>query len=280
MTQPGGTRLEVLVTVKTYPIPSAKYDELSCTAGVTETGDFVRLYPINFRDLPWDQQFKKYQWIRVTATRHSGRDFRKESWRPDSETIELLGEPIPTGRDGDWSERGRTVLRRVAASMEELRARQDRDETSLGIFRPREVSDLVISADSADWKRSFLDELKQARLWETRGASRQPPRKVPWRFQYKFRCDDSRCRGHQMMNEDWELGALYWRLVDRGATKREAADAVKTKFLDQICGPDKETYFFVGTVLAHPRSWVVIGTFYPRRGKSGGPLGRTGELFS
>ena len=35
-------RLKVLVTVKTYPIPSAKYDELSCTAGVTETGDFIR----------------------------------------------------------------------------------------------------------------------------------------------------------------------------------------------------------------------------------------------
>ena len=38
-------RLKVLVTVKTYPIPSAKYDELSCTAGVTEAGDFIRLYP-------------------------------------------------------------------------------------------------------------------------------------------------------------------------------------------------------------------------------------------
>ena len=41
-------RLKVLITVKTYPIPSKKYDELVCTAGVTESGDFVRLYPINF----------------------------------------------------------------------------------------------------------------------------------------------------------------------------------------------------------------------------------------
>ena len=45
-------RMKVLITVKTYPIPSAKYDELVCTAGVREDGSFVRLYPINFRDLP------------------------------------------------------------------------------------------------------------------------------------------------------------------------------------------------------------------------------------
>jgi hypothetical protein len=93
--------LKVLVTVKTYPIPSAKYDELSCTAGVTEAGDFIRLYPINYRDLPWDQQFRKYQWIEVMAEKHTGRDFRKESWRPDSDSVTLLGEPIPTGRGGE-----------------------------------------------------------------------------------------------------------------------------------------------------------------------------------
>lgn len=40
--------LRVLITVKTYPIPSDTYDELVCTAGVTENGDFVRLYPIRF----------------------------------------------------------------------------------------------------------------------------------------------------------------------------------------------------------------------------------------
>ena len=142
--------LKVLVTVKTYPIPSANYDELSCTAGVTEEGDFIRLYPINYRDLPWDQQFRKYQWIEILAEKHTGRDFRKESWRPNSDSVKLVGEPIPTGRGGDWSERGRFVLKKVAASMEELRKRQERDNTSLGIFQPREVMDLVVTPDEAE----------------------------------------------------------------------------------------------------------------------------------
>jgi hypothetical protein len=273
-------RLKVLITVKTYPIPSAKYDELSCTAGVTEEGDFVRLYPINYRDLPWSQQFKKYQWIEVMAGRHSGRDFRKESWRPDSSTVKLLGQAIPTGRGGDWSERGRYVLRKVARSMEDLRDRQEEDNTSIGIFRPRDVVDMIVSPAPPQWKTSFLNELRQARLWETRQNTREPPRKIPWRFQYRFRCDDPRCNGHKMTNEDWEVGALYWRLVDDGASPREAASKVKRKFLDEICSESNETYFFVGTVLKYARSWVVIGTFYPKKGKSGSPIGRTAALFA
>jgi hypothetical protein len=64
----------------TYPIPSAKYGELVCTAGVTESGDFVRLYPIRYRDLPLAQQYKKYQWIEVDVERHRS-DSRKESSR-------------------------------------------------------------------------------------------------------------------------------------------------------------------------------------------------------
>jgi hypothetical protein len=95
--------LKVLITVKTHPIPSSKYDELVCTAGVTEAGDFVRLYPINFRDLSYSQQYKKYQWLEVDATKHTGRDSRKESYRPQCESIRLIGEPViaPTQRPMD-----------------------------------------------------------------------------------------------------------------------------------------------------------------------------------
>lgn len=147
--------------MKTYPIPSSKYDELVCTAGVREDGEFVRLYPINFRDLPFDQQYKKYQWIEVEATRHTGRDARKESYRPDCETLKLIGKPIPT-RAGDWSERARYVLKNQSAWIEELESHRKADRTSLGIFKPKKIHDLVIEPDEATWKPSFLAELAQA----------------------------------------------------------------------------------------------------------------------
>jgi hypothetical protein len=70
-----------------------------------------------------------------------------------------------------------------------------------------------------------------------------------------------------MMIEDWEVGALYWRVRDKGASPDEAAKRVREKFLSNLCGPDKDTHFYVGTVSAHPTSWVVIGMFYPVRPK-------------
>ena len=67
-----------------------------------------------------------------------------------------------------------------------------------------------------------------------------------------------------MMIEDWEFGALFWRLVDKGDSHKVAAGKVKEKFLGELCGPDKDTHFFVGTILNYPKSWVVIGVFYPK----------------
>lgn len=257
--------MKVLITVKTYPIPSSQYDELVCTAGVREDGAFVRLYPINFRDLPFSQQYKKYQWIEVEASKHRGRDARKESYRPKCDTIRLRGEPIPASHN--WAERARFVLAQKSNSMEHLQELQKKDRTSLGIFRPKKISELIVESTTADWPGRFKAALAQARLWDDRKVTKEPPRKVPFKFQYKFECSDSRCKGHKMMIEDWEVGALYWRLIDRGATPAEAAGSVREKFLNVLCASDRDTHFYVGTVLQHG-TWVVIGVFWPRISKS------------
>jgi hypothetical protein len=258
-------KLKVLITVKTYPIPSKKYDELVCTAGVTESGEFIRLYPINFRDLPYTQQYRKYQWIEVLAEKHQGRDVRKESYRPDCDSIKILGEPIPSN-PSNWAERAKYALARKSRSMEDLYEQQTVDRTSLGIFKPKKVNDLVISPDDASWSPKFLHALQQYRLFEYRQKTLLPPRKVPFRFHYCFECDDPGCtRNHRMMIEDWEVGARFWRMVDQyGKSHCEAAEEVRDHFLNNICGSDKDTHFYVGTILAHPKTWVVIGVFYPK----------------
>lgn len=256
-------RLKVLITVKTAPIPSKKYDELVCTAGVLEDGTFVRLYPINFRELPFSQQYRKYQWIEVDAEKHKGRDTRKESWKPDSDTL-TLGPKISTAGDPTWSNRARHVLPKKAQSMEALWDAQELDRTSLGVFKPQKIHDLVIEElPSPDWDPSFLEALKQARLWDDRKHTREPPRRMPFKLSFKFECDDPRCKGnHQMMIEDWEVSALYWRLVDEGVPPQNAVQAVRTKFLTVLCALDRDTHFFVGTVLEHG-TWVVIGIWWP-----------------
>ena len=45
------TTERILITVKTYPTLSKKYAELVCTAGVNETGEWRRIYPVPFRQL-------------------------------------------------------------------------------------------------------------------------------------------------------------------------------------------------------------------------------------
>ncbi len=62
-------KLKVLITVKTYPLPSEGYQELVCTAGVLPDGSFIRLYPIDYRYRPYWQWYKKYQWVEVSSER-------------------------------------------------------------------------------------------------------------------------------------------------------------------------------------------------------------------
>ena len=39
---------------------------------------------------------------------------------------------------------------------------------------------------------------------------------------------------------------------------------MREKFLGELCGAGRDTHFFVGTILAHPKTWVVIGVFWPK----------------
>ncbi len=88
----------------TYPHPSKSYKEIVCTAGITDRNQWVRLYPIDYRYRPRSQQFHKYQWIEVGLLPHgSGNDNRKESRKPDLNSIKLIGSPLST--DNNWYER-------------------------------------------------------------------------------------------------------------------------------------------------------------------------------
>ncbi|MXX94959.1 MAG: hypothetical protein F4039_02270 [Gammaproteobacteria bacterium] len=257
-------KLKVLITVKTYPIPSTKYDELVCTAGVTEEGEFIRLYPINFRDLPYEKQYKKYQWIEVEVMRHEQTDIRKESFRPDNDTLKILGNPI-LPNSGNWDKRKRYVLKKEARSLDELKEQFKVDQTSLGIFKPQKIEDFIVSSDSEDWKPEFYSALQQHRLWEERKSSLKPPRKVPYKFHYKLKCEDERCKGHKLSIHDWELGALYWKLIDDGHSENETVQRVRERFFDELCSETRDTYLFVGTMKDRFNPWIVLGLFYPKK---------------
>lgn len=255
--------LEVLITVKTSPLPSMKYGEVVCTAGIDHEGHFIRLFPIDFRGLPYDQQFKKYQWVRLEAVKHTGRDYRKESFRPFLESIRTIGEPI-SARD-NWGHRKRHVLKNVAPSMEALWNQNESDATSLGIVAPAEILDVTISADDREWSPAAANEMRQYSLFADPARNDRLLRKVPYRFRYHFRCADTHCNTHRLSIIDWELTALYWKLIDGGESEDATCRKVKAKFLDEICSSQNEPHFFVGNTLENKKTWLVLGVIYPKR---------------
>lgn len=72
-------RKKVFITVKTYPTISYSYGELVCTAGFTEDGNFIRVYPIPFRKLENELKYIKYQWVEMDIEKNKS-DFRPESY--------------------------------------------------------------------------------------------------------------------------------------------------------------------------------------------------------
>ncbi len=120
------------------------------------------------------------------------------------DSIKPLTEPLNTKRN--WEERKKYVLAQGTHTMEELCELQSKDNTSLGIVRPKEIIEFTIESCDAERKGQWEALLKQERLF---GPGQKPLEKIPFKFSYAFRCDDHRCSGHKMMIEDWELGQLY-----------------------------------------------------------------------
>lgn len=250
---------KVLVTVMTYPHPSLKRKECVCTAGVTEDGEWVRLYPVDYRYRPPHQRFRKYQWIEVSLhPRGSGNDDGRESRRPELDTISILGEPISTAHE--WRERREIIDRMPHRTVKEWRVLYEEDKVSLGIVRPKRVLDLKIEPDNERWKPEWESLYSQMNLF---GEQPKPLRKIPFKFSYVFECEDSHSP-HNAMIEDWELGVLWMKEAERLGDERKAAESVRHKFLNELCDPKKDLRFFMGTTFPY-NTWVVVGVFYPPR---------------
>jgi hypothetical protein len=259
MSQSENTRSEILITVMTYPHPSRGYQELVCTAGVTREGEWVRLYPIDYRYRPKDQQFHKYQWISIeTSPRGDKNDRRRESRKPNLESIKILQPPLSTQHG--WAERRSIVDALPHRTVRQWQELYDQDKTSLGVVRPVRVHDMVIEEAEREWKPEWESLFQQMRLF---GEPQKPLKKIPYKFSYVFDCEDSP-KPHTTMCEDWELGVLFLTERERLGSEQKAAESVKYKFLNELCDPSKDTRFFMGTIFPY-NSWVVLGVFYPPR---------------
>lgn len=256
---------KVLITVKTYPTISGKYDELVCTAGFLEDGTWIRIYPVPFRKRAYAEQYKKYDWIELDLVKNTS-DFRPESYRPktiDTE-INVVGH-IDTKRN--WEERKKYCLGKVYENLSELIAEAKDEEigTSLAVFKPTEILDFYAEPVEREWSSKQKATLAQQNLFEDK-TDFEVVRKLPYKF--KFRYKDNEGKESNMMIEDWETGQLFWNCLARHeGNEQKAIEDVRRKYFDDFA-MTKDLYFYLGTTFIHhniaPNPFVIIGTFHPK----------------
>jgi hypothetical protein len=259
--------LRVRILVKAFPQPSEKYEETVCCAGVTEDGrELLRLFPVRFRRLPPEQRFERYDLVEITATKAS--DPRPESYKVDEGTIRILehGRALP--------QRARVQLWQpfIAPSLTALHRENEESERSLGIVRPdRDSLKFIVrpakDADAED--REIADEVLKVQQGSLLETPLTPLEKPEYAFVYRYRSDG--CK-HEHMIHDWEVQEAYRRYKHRYGD--DALDHLTRMYGQTI--PADNLHFIMGTMMAHRRTFIVIGLL--RSGLDPAQLAKQGSL--
>lgn len=250
---------ELLILTKTYPGPSTKHRETTCVAAINRDGQLRRVFPVPFRFLDGEQQFKKWEWIRANLIRSSG-DQRPESYKIDLDTIVRTGENIGT-RDG-WQERRRWIEPHIVEGFSALEARRQLTGETLGFLRPSRLVKLEITpVKNSDWTEEDKAKLSQDGLFDTLSAKKRPSlKKLLYDFHYHYECETPNGKETlRHMITDWEVGALYWNCYQRYGTKWEKY--VRQKLEGEFA--EKDLLFLMGTVHRFPDQWLIVGLIYP-----------------
>lgn len=269
----GARRKRILILCKTYPSPSEKHAETSCVAGMTADGDLIRLFPVPFRLIRDDQQFRKWQWISAQIYKAND-DRRPESHKIYVDTIALDGGPLSTARE--WDVRRREIGKLpLFTDFAELDRRREADGITLGLVRPSKVLGLDITAvDQTEWTdeelRKLVQHQQQAGLFDDDDArSFQTLRKLPFAFHYRYQCKvGGETRSYRHKIADWEIGALYWNCHNRYKDNWERP--LREKIEQKLPGAD--LMFLMGTIHRFPDQWLIVSLIYPPRRRAATPF--------
>jgi hypothetical protein len=261
-----GERAQVLITVKATPQPSTTYGDTSCVAGVRVDGNqpaWIRLYPIAFRWLDGDSQFKKYDVIELEVRRRDS-DTRRESYSPTLDSWRVVQNLPP------WKARHKIVGQVEPTTTCDLSraASADGAAPSLGIVYPADIDRLEFEPHPK-WTSEQLAKM-QARIDKESSALIPMSGSIPsllkepeFKVRYRYRCEAPRCPGHQGRILDWELTSLQNRLRHRG---EDVKAGVTEKFLGQMFASERRTGFYMGNfeLAARRGKFSVLGVYWPK----------------
>lgn len=263
-----GEKQKVFITAKTYPTKSSSYQELVCTAGITEDGEWVRLYPIPFRKLYKDSQFNKYTWIEAELG-SSFNDHRPDSRKINISSLEIL-EHVDT--DNNWAKRRQIILNNtpVYTNIKTIISKAQKENSmSLCTFKPTEFLEVEIIEKTNIKIYTHEEKIKfknsNHSLFDEEDSADEfiMMPEIPYKFKLPF-IDDSGKKS-SMSIIDWEISQLYLNLKKKEKNENIVIQKVKDKIESFIANND--LHLFLGTMRTmHSRSknpYTIIGLFYP-----------------
>lgn len=245
----------LLVLAKASPEISSKYEHLVCVAGITESGEWRRIYPI-----PWkmfgrfsDKNFKKKSWIEYELEDEAPSDHRPESRKIKFDSIRPLGEAKYQDIEA--------LLIEHTICIEELERKGPKVQ-SLGVVKPLEIMDFA-PVDNTHYEK-LVTKGAQRDLFGKSAIKLDIPR---YKYRYVFK-DDKEGRVHELLCEDWEVGELYrncekYRKLGKYKDVAEVHSKVKEKMLSRITKYN-HVYFVVGSHYRFP-TYMIVGVVYPKK---------------
>ena len=257
---------DVLIVVKTYPAPSTRHGETVCIAGVrldSPTPTWIRLYPISFRALESDDQFKKYQVVRVPVRSRGSSDPRPESYSPHMQGLQP-GAWFDTKQN--WQARKDLIGPLIGATTtcELIRMNKagsmDQSIPSLGMVQAHRVQ--VDVEEGKPWTQAQLAKVRQfsaADLLNPDGHPELQP--VPYTVRINYYCADEGCPGHKPSLIDWELGVAGLTWPRRYG--KETATMIRghyAKMLDST----HDVHLIIGNQHQRRQTFSVCGVWSPK----------------
>ena len=232
---------EVTILVKALPQPSKKFGETVCCAGLTDSGEWKRLFPIRFRHLSGSQSFQR--WDRVNFSYHLPRqDTRRESCHVFEDTISI-GKPLSK------HERVRLLNRVIVESAKKA----EEAGQSLALIRPKNTV--------FKFKKKTASQLESEREAYGRAASQgsfldqELAAMEPSPFRFGFAFEDGSGK-HAYQCADWEIHAMYF------SGRLRIGEAKTLAWMEHTFN---ETYptagmaFALGNMAKRPQTWQLLG---------------------
>lgn len=235
-------REKLLILSITYPEFSKKYYYRVCMAGITETGELRRIYPVPINPfLKNPKIFEKYNWIEYD--RLAKGNSRKESYKISLKKIKKI-------KSINYNAAVNLIKTKIS-NLEILSELRDKNDISLGFIKPNNLKITIEIPEGRIEKKKDLTS--QRTLFDGTTGDLF----IPHHVKFDFLCSNSlSCTGHSIICEDIK----YWEYFRQNLNNKKPYYLNNKKVENEIINPIKKNpdlIFMMGTHFQF-KTWIII----------------------